>query len=83
MRKLKWREVVSAKGLIGDLSNRHENIMDFPEGLYQVNDPYLEASVGIENILKIFRIDTMWRLSYLDHDNIEKFGLRVLVQFVF
>jgi len=83
MRKLKWREVVSAKGLIGDLSNRHKNIMDFPEGLYQVNDPYLEASIGIENIFKIFRVDAMWRLSYLDHDNIEKFGLRLLVQFVF
>jgi len=83
MRKLKWREVVSAKGLIGDLSNRHQSIMDFPEGLYQVNDPYLEASVGIENIFKIFRVDAMWRLSYLDHDNIEKFGLRLLVQFVF
>ncbi|MBU8892362.1 MAG: DUF5686 and carboxypeptidase regulatory-like domain-containing protein [Bacteroidales bacterium] len=83
MRKLKWREVVSAKGLIGELSNRHENIMDFPEGLYQVNDPYLEASVGIENILKIFRVDAMWRLSYLDHEDIEKFGLRLAVQFVF
>ncbi len=83
MRKLKWREVVSAKGLIGDLSNRHESIMDFPVGLYQVNDPYFESSIGIENILKIFRIDAMWRLSYLDHDNIQKFGLRVLVQFVF
>ncbi|MBI9054044.1 MAG: carboxypeptidase-like regulatory domain-containing protein [Bacteroidales bacterium] len=83
MRKLKWREVISAKGLIGELSNRHESIMDFPEGLYQVNDPYLEASVGIENILKIFRVDAMWRLSYLDHEDIEKFGVRVLVQFVF
>lgn len=83
MRKLKWREVVAAKGLIGDLSNRHKSIMDFPDGLYQVNDPYLEASVGIENILKIFRVDAMWRLSYLDHDDIEKFGIRVLVQFVF
>jgi len=83
MRKLKWREVVAAKGLIGDLSNRHKSIMDFPEGLYQVNDPYFEASVGIENIFKIFRVDAMWRLSYLDHDDIEKFGIRVLVQFVF
>ncbi|MDA3952244.1 MAG: DUF5686 family protein [Bacteroidales bacterium] len=83
MRKLKWREVVSAKGLIGDLSSRHESIMDFPEGLYSLNDPYWETSVGIENIFKIFRVDAMWRMSYLDHDNIEKFGLRVLVQFVF
>lgn len=83
MRKLKWREVVSAKGLIGDLNDKHQSIMDFPEGLYSVNHPYVEASIGIENILKIFRVDAMWRLSYLDHDDIEKFGLRVLVQFVF
>ena len=57
--------------------------MNYPEGLYKVNHPYVEASIGIENILKIFRVDAMWRLSYLDHDDIEKFGLRILVQFVF
>ncbi len=83
MRKLKWREVVSAKGLIGDLSDRHLSIIDYPEGLYKVNHPYVEASVGIENIFKIFRVDAMWRLSYLDHDDIQPFGLRVMVQFVF
>jgi hypothetical protein len=26
----------------------------------------MEASMGIENIFKLFRIDAMWRLSYLD-----------------
>lgn len=83
MRKLKWREVIAAKGLIGDLSNKHADIMDFPIGLYEVNKPYYEASVGIENILKIFRVDAMWRLSYLDHADIEKFGLRIMIQFVF
>jgi len=83
MRKLKWREVVSAKGVIGDLSDRHKSIMDYPDGLYKVNDPYFEASVGIENILKILRVDAMWRLSQLDHDDIQKFGLRVGVQIVF
>ena len=83
MRKLKWREVVSAKGLIGRLSNKHQKMMAFPEGLHQVKDPYLEASLGIENIFKIFRIDAMWRLSYLEHQDIEKFGIRVKLQFVF
>jgi hypothetical protein len=83
IRKLKWREVISGKALIGELSTRHEKMMNFPEGLYQVNDPYLEAGVGIENILKIFRIDALWRLSYLDHENIEKFGLRATIQIIF
>lgn len=83
LRKLKWREVVSAKALIGELSSRHEEIMDFPDNLYEVNDPYVEASIGIENIFKLFRIDAMWRLSYLDHENIEKFGVRATVQIIF
>src|SRR6056297_2491051 len=83
LRKLKWREVVSGKALIGELSNRHEKIMDFPQGLYQINAPYFEAGVGIENIFKIFRLDALWRLSYLDHENIEKFGLRATVQIIF
>ena len=83
MRKLKWREVVSAKGVIGDLSDKHQSIIDFPEGLHKINDPYVEASIGIENILKLVRVDAMWRLTQLDHDNIQKFGLRVGVQVVF
>ncbi|PLX13239.1 MAG: hypothetical protein C0597_11980 [Marinilabiliales bacterium] len=83
MRKLKWREVVSAKGIIGDLSDRHQSIMDYPEGLYKINKPYVEASIGIENILKIIRVDAMWRLSHLDNENIQKFGLRVGLQIVF
>lgn len=83
MRKLKWREVVSAKGVIGNLSDKHQNIIDFPDGLYELNDPYAEASIGIENILKLIRIDAMWRLTHLQHDNIQKFGLRVGVQVVF
>ena len=83
LRRLKWREVVSAKGLVGKLSDRHENIMLFPEGMYQVNDPYLEASVGIENIFKIVRIDAMWRMTYLDHPDIQEFGLRAMLQIMF
>ncbi len=83
MRKLKWREVVYAKGVIGDLSDKHQSIVNYPEGLYKINKPYVEASVGIENILKIIRIDAMWRLTHLDHDDIQKFGLRVGVQIVF
>jgi hypothetical protein len=65
------------------LNNKHQNIMLYPEGLYSLSKPYYEVSAGIENILKIFRVDAMWRLSYLDHENIEKFGFRVTLQVVF
>ena len=83
MQKLKLREVVSAKCLIGELSDRHQNVMDFPNEFYEVSKPYLEASIGLENILKVFRVDAVWRLSYLDHPEIQTFGLRTKIQIVF
>ena len=83
LRKLELREVISGKWLYGELSDKHQEIMLFPDGLYKLDTPYYEASVGIENILKIFRIDAMWRLSYLDHENIQKFGIRATIQVVF
>ncbi|OFX85658.1 MAG: hypothetical protein A2W99_06255 [Bacteroidetes bacterium GWF2_33_16] len=83
LKKLELREVVSGKCLIGELSNKHQKVMLYPEGLYSLSKPYYEVSAGIENILKILRVDAMWRLSYLDHENIDKFGLRVTLQIVF
>lgn len=84
MRKLKWREVVYGKGLIGTLSdgNQKENFL-FPLGLTDVHKPYYEAGMGIENIFKIIRIDAIWRLSYLNNPNIEKFGIRAGLQIIF
>ncbi len=89
-RKLKWREVVAAKGLIGRVSDNNVSLMQFPEGLRELTVPYVEASMGIENILKLFRIDAMWRLTYLDYQEnvtnqteIPKFGIRVQLKFEF
>lgn len=85
LRKLKWREIVYGKGLIGDISNRNcrENaIMDFPSTLGDVNKPYFEAGVGIENIFRFFRIDGVWRLSHLDHPGVSKFALLFKVQVI-
>ncbi|MGE0087978.1 MAG: DUF5686 family protein [Bacteroidales bacterium] len=83
LKKLELREVVSGKFLYGELSKKHQEAMLFPEGLNGLSKPYYEVSAGIENILKILRVDAVWRLSYLDHENIDKFGVRVAVQIVF
>lgn len=82
-RKLKMREVVFGKGLIGGLDAKNKTYSKFPEGMYVFDKPYFEAGVGIANILKIGRIDYIWRLSYLDHANIAKSGLRVSLRFDF
>ena len=89
-RKLKWREVVSAKGLIGRVNDENMNAMRFPDGMRELTKPYGEASIGVENIFKLFRIDAMWRLSYLSQPSeatnmpdIPKFGIRAQLKFEF
>jgi hypothetical protein len=43
----------------------------------------MEASVGIENILKVFQVEAVWRLSYLDNPQARRFGIRAGVAFYF
>ena len=82
-RKLKWREVVEGKALIGRLDDKNREVIVFPETLDDLSKPYFEAGIGVENILKIIRIDAMWRLSHLDKPNIPKFGIRAKLQIEF
>ncbi len=82
-RKLKWREVAFITGLIGGMDKANKDYSVFPEGLYTLSKPYFEAGAGIENIFKVFRVDAVWRLSYLDHPDITKFGVMFSLQFAF
>jgi hypothetical protein len=45
--------------------------------------PYVEGSVGIENIFKFIRIDYVRRFNYLDHPEVPSSGIRVRVKFDF
>ncbi len=88
LRRLKWREVASFKGLYGGLddANRPDNsngLLRFPVD-YQgrtvtntlENKPYMEASVGIANIFKLFRVDYVRRLTYTELPGVSKWGIR-------
>jgi hypothetical protein len=83
LRSLHWREVVGCNILYGNLSARNKSVMAFPEGLSGLSVPYYEAGVGIENIFKLFRIDAIWRFSYLDHQHVSPFGIRATMQLSF
>ena len=49
-----------------------------------MDKPYMEISVGIDNILRFIRLDYVWRLNYLDVPyHIDRRGLRVAMQFTF
>jgi len=83
IRKLKWREVAYANGVWGSLQDENRIPLNFPQNLFTLDVPYYEAGVGIENILKLIRVDALWRLAYLDNPGITKFGVRAMLQFQF
>lgn len=84
LRKLKWREVVGANALIGKVDERNRTVLNFPDHLYDLSrGPYLEANAGIENIFKIFRLDGVWRLSYLDNPRVTPFSIRFSLNLAF
>lgn len=84
MRKLKWREVVGGKVLMGSVNEANRSVLNFPEHLYALNNgPYAEVSAGVENILKVFRIDGIWRLTYLDNPKVVPFTIKASMQFSF
>ena len=80
--RLKLRTILTGKVLIGDFSARNKEVLDLPEGTRIANKPYFEVGFGIENILYVFRLDFIWRLSALDalpNTGIEpnRFGVKI------
>ena len=95
LKRLKWRELVSAKAVWGDITTQNTKALILPLTLSRLRyKPYAEVGVGVENIFKILRIDAMWRLTYIDKNyianyeanspsKISKFGIRATLQFGF
>ncbi|MFT3885010.1 MAG: twin-arginine translocase subunit TatC [Flavobacteriales bacterium] len=78
-RRLKWREVFVAKAVAGELARQeHEGEMKLLPGMYELDHgPFVEVSAGVENILKVLRVDGVWRLRYNGHPNTSPFALRL------
>ncbi len=84
LKKLKWREVVTAKALWGSVNDKNRRTLIFPSTLHALgNEPYVEVSAGIENIFKVFRVDALWRSTYLRPKAIDNFGVKFGFQLAF
>ena len=95
VRHLKWREVVTFRGVYGKLSEKNDpdalnadgtlrnpNLFRLPSNgtVYRLgNTPYMEVSFGLENIFKVLRIEYIRRLTYLDHPGIRKNGAQATI----
>ena len=90
--RLKLREIVTFKALVGRLTDKNNpdlqpDLFNFPTNqdgtpttfAFDEAIPYIEVSVNVSNILKIFRVDLLQRLTYLDHPNVSTlFGVKGL-----
>ena len=91
IKRLRLREVVSIRGMWGTLSDRNNpaksnGIFMFPsDALCQPmgHKPYMEAGVGIDNILTLLRVDYVWRLTYRDNAGSDRWGVRFQFHFNF
>ena len=86
--KLKLREVLSVKAVWGGISNDcdpasgNPALFKFPttpdgqSHTYTLEEePYIEGGIGIANIFSILRIDYVRRFNYLDHPEVDKWGI--------
>lgn len=94
-RRLRFREYANVKILYGGV--RDENmpanngdLLQFPKypdgtpATYTLEQqPYIEGSLGIGNILNFFRIDVVKRFTYLDHPEVSQIGIRGRFKFDF
>ncbi len=88
LRRLKWREVLSFKGLYGGLQEQNRpdsnnKLLRFPidsEGRTMMQtlekQPYVEVSAGISNIFRLFRVDYVRRMTYTNLPGVSKWGIR-------
>jgi len=89
IKKLKLREVATYKMLYGGISSKNDpslnpSLFRFPTDklgsvtTFSLDEkPYIEASVGVSNLFKIFRIDLIKRFTYLNNPNVSSLGVRV------
>jgi hypothetical protein len=84
VRKLKLRSFLIGKMHYGVLSQSNlTSEYQRPDGMESMTVPYAEVGFGIENILKIARIDFTWRITHLDNANTLKFIVKPSFYFRF
>lgn len=83
IKKLKWRTFTTGKFLIGQLSDKNKQMNPASDALSFTSlgrKPYIELGYGINNIFKVFRVEAIHRLSYIDSPNVKKFGVKFTLE---
>jgi hypothetical protein len=93
LKRLKFRELVNFRVLYGGVTSRNNpslqpDLFRFPTDIngdpltFSLDKkPYIEAGIGISNILKIFRVDLVKRFTYTGNPNVSNIGIRAQFRF--
>ncbi|WP_196890871.1 DUF5686 family protein [Aureivirga marina] len=81
LRDLNLREIVGVKAVWGELSQENIDInntapLTHPIEYKPPTDVYMEASAGVGNIFKVFRLDFIWKVRYRDPSGKGNFGIK-------
>jgi len=89
MKKLKWRLLATGNVIVGGMRQSNQDLISqltpngettLSTGFFKERKPYVELGYGVENIFKIFRVDFVHRVSYLDKPDVRKFGVLFTAQ---
>lgn len=89
IKKLQLREVMTFSGYYGNLTDKNNPAKTYglfllPQSAHPMNgDVYMEGSVGIENIFKVFRVDYYRRFTHLDLPGAKRQGIKIGFRFAF
>ncbi len=82
IKKAKLREVFSARAVVGNLDKTNASFF-LPIGMSDASKPYVECSVGLENIFKVVRIDYIWRATHLSANQLNNWSIKAKLYFSF
>lgn len=93
VKRLKLREALFCRALWGHLSEKNQPGMSNPDlfmfpaaahtQLMRKDTPFIEASVGLDNLFKFLRVDYTWRLTYRNAPYACRGGLRFMIHLSF
>lgn len=83
VKHLNLREMVTMKFFYGSLNEEHARILDYPTTLHPTSKPYVELGVGVSNILRLFTLQSVWRLTDNHHLGASSWGLRGSIRLSF
>lgn len=77
IKKLKLREIFILKTLWSNLSKKNESVIELPLGLKDLNGFYVETGFGISNIMKLLRVDFLWRVTQRKDPDVNHWAIKV------